>query len=573
LLSRLDGRGYKAYQDLRGTYALTPRLTLAIDHVQGDPFAQPSRVRLLMDRSHAGFSADWCDHPNKVRALCDFLLRAAVARAAAYGRVAPGSGHSGRVLVDQPSAEVLERSGCGLDRQHIELRLRVGLPAFGRRVAADGARRLLLEALPRLAHEVLLAASHDPERVAEHVRVVHDQAILRDDLRRRGLIAFLTDGAVLPRRSGADDRPLPPAQAVPLMAPRSLRVEVELACGRSLAGLGIPEGITVIVGGGFHGKSTLLRALAMGVYDHPPGDGREFCVTRGDAVKIRAEDGRAVRGVDISPFMEPLPGGVATAHFSTANASGSTSQAAAIVEALEVGSRLLLVDEDTSATNFMIRDARMQRLVSGADEPIVPFVDRIRELRDRFGVSVVLVMGGSGDYLDVADHVIHMHDYRPVDVTEKARAVAAGIDSRRLVERDRIGEAWIDRRRHPAAIDFRQGGRERLVARSRSRLQVGQEEIELGAVEQLVDASQTRSIADAIRFWQRAGVEGTLAQQLEVYERCVEEEGLDAVSGWPAPDRARARRYELAAAVNRYRSLRLVSGDGCASGSSASKPS
>jgi predicted ABC-class ATPase len=349
---------------------------------------------------------------------------------------------------------------------------------------------------------------------------------------------------------------------VPFEAPASLAVELSLPDGGTVRGLGVAEGVSLIVGGGFHGKSTLLGALALGIYDHPPGDGRERCVTRADAVQIRAEDGRPVTGVDISPFIGTLPGGRGTRRFSTRNASGSTSQAASTVEAVAAGSRLLLIDEDTSATNFMIRDARMRRLVPATSEPIVPFVDRIRELHRRLGVSTVLVMGGSGDYLDVADHVVHMDHYRPRDVTAAARSIAGAIDGR-LPERHLALEPPAPRRPRMGSLVVRQGRRERLRARGRRVIQVGDGEIDLTVAGQLVERGQTRAIADALAWLcdrERAeqAAPRTVVELLDDYEALVAEQGLDAIAGWPAPDRALPRRHELAASIDRYRRLELA---------------
>nr|BFF22223.1 hypothetical protein GCM10025732_01880 [Glycomyces mayteni] len=219
---------------------------------------------------------------------------------------------------------------------------------------------------------------------------------------------------------------------MPFRSPDSLAVEVELPHAGRVRGMGIAPGVTLIVGGGFHGKSTLLRALESGVWDHVPGDGRDFVVADRGAVKVRAEDGRAVTGVDVHAFVDHLPSGDDTRHFSTENASGSTSQAAAIVESLEAGARVLLIDEDTAATNLMIRDARMQELVAKDREPLTPLVDVVRSMADEHGVAVVLVMGGSGDYMDVADRVVLMDAYVPEDVTERAKALAAKPTGRRV---------------------------------------------------------------------------------------------------------------------------------------------
>jgi predicted ABC-class ATPase len=560
-LRRLDGRGYRAYRELEGCYRLET-IELHVDRVQGDPFAEPSRLRLVVDQACAAFPGTLTADTTRRMAAADFVQRRAAALVERLGRAARGSGHSGRVEVEVPGQQVLPRTGVRLDDQRAELRLRVGLPAAGRTILGDEARRLLLEELPRLGAQVLRYTALDGEALAHHVRVVEGQEALRQQLGARGLVAFVADGASLPRRSGVDDRRLTGESVVPFEAPASLEVELSLPGGGTVRGLGIAEGVTLIVGGGFHGKSTLLRTLALGVYDHAPGDGRERCVTRADAVQVRAEDGRSVTAVDISPFIGTLPGGRETRRFTTRNASGSTSQAASTVEAIAAGSRLLLIDEDTSATNFMIRDARMQRLVPAASEPIVPFVDRIRELHERLGVSTVLVMGGSGDYLDVADHVVHMDHYRPCDVTAAARSIAGTIDVR-LRERHAALRPSAARRPRLGSLETRQGRRDRLRARGRRTIQVGHEEIDLAVAEQLVETGQTRAIADALGWLRdrerlRCGAAWSVAELLDDYEALVTERGLDAITGWPAADRARPRRHELAAAIDRYRGLELA---------------
>jgi predicted ABC-class ATPase len=334
-------------------------------------------------------------------------------------------------------------------------------------------------------------------------------------------------------------------------------------------GLGVPEGITLVVGGGYHGKSTLLRALERGVYPHVPGDGREAVVTRGDAVKIRAEDGRRVERVDVSAFIGRLPGARAADAFSSEDASGSTSQAANIVEALEAGSRLLLLDEDTSATNFMVRDARMQALVAKEHEPITPFVDRVRELADSHGVSTVLVMGGSGDYLDVADTVLEMRDWQPRVVTEAAREVARAHPTGRKAERTGPFTLPAPRAPVPGSLDASKGRREvRISVQGRELLEFGVEKIDLRAVEQLVDPSQTRAIGFLLDQARRRFIDGKagLPEILDAVEALLEERGLDVLDPLTerAPrhpgDFARPRRYEIAAALNRLRSLRVASG-------------
>jgi predicted ABC-class ATPase len=376
---------------------------------------------------------------------------------------------------------------------------------------------------------------------------------LRAALAGRGLVGFVADGAVLPRRSGVDDRPLD--GATPFGGPSSLRVTLTAPNAGEVSGLGVPEGVTLIVGGGYHGKSTLLRALEAGVYDHTPGDGREQVVTRPDAVKLRAEDGRAVIHDDVSAFVAHLPSGEPTDDFSTTNASGSTSQAASTVEAVEAGADVLLIDEDTSATNMMIRDARMQQLI--ATEPLVPFVERVRPLHAEHGVSTVLVMGGSGDYLGVADTVIMMDAYRASDVTARAHEIAEAGPSR-TVEHTGF-PAVTPRIVDPASLDPTAKGKRRVTARGRDRLTFGDDDIDLSAVEQIADRSQVAGIGRALALLGDGVLDGTitLSDGLDLLDAELDRRGLEALLDGRSEDIARPRRHEVAAALNRLRSMRL----------------
>ena len=384
---------------------------------------------------------------------------------------------------------------------------------------------------------------------------------MREQLRERGLVAFVADGSLLPRRSGVLDLPL--RDGVGFAAPDSLRVTLARPNHGPVAGLGIPAGVTVVVGGGYHGKSTLLAALARGAFEHAPGDGRERVVADAATVQVRAEDGRAVRGVDISAFIGDLPRGGPTTAFDTDNASGSTSQAAGLVEALEAGARVLLIDEDTAASNFMVRDRRMQRLVAAADEPITPFVDRVRSLYDRLGVSTVLVMGGSGDYLEHADTVIAMRRFVPIDVTERARAVVAEVPTGRRNEAAKELEAPRPRIPDPASLDPARGQRRvRLSTRGTDEIRFGRHTIDLSGVPQLIDPSQLRAIAEAM-VWAKEHAMGenrTLQAVLDAVEAAMVERGLDVFQSAPRGDLAMFRRFELAAAINRLRSLRMLPG-------------
>ncbi len=542
-LLRIDGHGYKAYKDITGRHAF-PGFELRVDHVQGDPFAPPSRLRATV--------------PWRLAALPDEALASEARRRAARDYIARAFRHATRgeeaVRIDAGAQTVLDRTAVLLTDDGVELRFTVALPARGRIVLGRAARELLCERLPEIVRAAALAERLDREALLEHCGVVEDQCALRETLAEHGLIAFVGDGAILPRRSGVDDRPL--RDAIAFEAPASLRVTLHAPNAGPVSGLGIPPGITLIVGGGFHGKSTLLNALELGVYDHVPGDGRERVVTDPGAVKIRAEDGRAVHGVDLSPYIGELPYGKSTRSFSTDLASGSTSQAAALQEALEAGATALLVDEDTSATNFMIRDERMQALVAKAHEPITPFVDRVRQLRDDVGVSTLLVMGGSGDYFDCADAVIQMHDYRPRDVTREAREIAETHVTRRREESHGPLARPPTRRLDPTSVDPTvKRDRSKIQARGRDALIFGRETIDLRAVEQIVDPSQVRAIGVVLA---RMGEEGGPVEDPPGWARAaLDPSTWMELSPRPDGDLARPRPAEVMAALSRLRGARL----------------
>ncbi|MEM6789320.1 MAG: ABC-ATPase domain-containing protein [Myxococcota bacterium] len=556
LLRRIDGKSYRAYKDLTGRGYADRHLDLHVDHVQGDPFAPPSRLRAFVPHDVADFDPALYATSAGRDALADLVARRFARAARRHGGGGRGSGKSGRIEIDAPGQEVLARSACTLDDTGITLRFSVGLPAAGRRVLGREAVRLLVEDLPEVIRDATFAPDPDPQ--AERlVAAVTRQRHLRAQLRDRGLVAFIADGARLPRRSGVDPRPLEGDSVVPFASPAALRVTLDTPEGPPFSGLGIPVGVTLIVGGGYHGKSTLLSAIDRGIYDHIPTDGRDACVSDPATVKIRAEDGRRVAGVDISGFIDNLPGGRDTRAFFSDDASGSTSQAAAVWEAVEVGARVLLIDEDTAATNFMIRDERMQRLIAPEREPITPFVDRVRALYDDHGVSTVLVVGGSGDYFDVADTVIALDAYVPRDVTSEARAIAAERPTGR--RSDARGPLPACRHRAPrqGCIDPSKGKRDvQVTPRGRQALELGRERIDLSAVAGLVTGSQLQTIGRALwRLGRSADGETTILELLERLEASFAAEGWAHFDPAARHDLAAVRRFEIAAALNRLRTL------------------
>ncbi|MBW3069472.1 ATPase [Actinomyces sp. 594] len=435
----------------------------------------------------------------------------------------------------------------------IEIRARVALPARGRSIRGREAANIFSHDLTREINAALDLTGERGERLLEHIAALEDHRALTQAVLDNGWVAFLADDSVLPRRSGVSDAPMEEG-AIALTAPDSLAATVTLPHAGEVRGTAIGSGVTLVVGGGYHGKSTLLSAIERGVYPHVPGDGRELVATVPDAIKVRAADGRAVTGVDLTPFISHLPGDRDTASFTTTNASGSTSQAASIVESIEAGTSALLLDEDTSATNLLIRDARMRTLVSDDQEPITPFVDRVGALAEA-GVSTVLVMGGSGDYLDVADRVLLLDSYVLHDATERAAEVTAAQPR----ETTALVDFPMQTPRVPLPSQRTQRGPVRTRSRGTDTLTLDREDIDISDVAGVVESGQAEAVAYALRalLEQRFDGESTLAQCLEDLDALLDDEGLDALDRRPA-FLVRPRMVDVAAAVNRYRRLKLA---------------
>ena len=558
LLARIDRKSYPAYKDTRGAYRF-PGYVLSIDHVQGDPFAAPSRLSIHVGGKEASFPERLYRTPCQRVALQDELTRRFARQAGQASFQAKGSGHSGLISVSRCGQEVLERTACTLDPASgdLLLRLEVGFPANGRTINARELEKILFDLLPRCVENALFFRNLDTRKLQAIADLAEDQQSIRDQLPGLGLCAFVADGSILPRASGVSQ--LPMKDAVPFRSPRELSVTLELPHRGALTGMGIPRGITLIVGGGYHGKSTLLKALELGVYNHIAGDGREYVITDASAVKIRAEDGRSIRDTDISMFINNLPNGKDTVHFTTEDASGSTSQAANVVEAMEAGTSLLLMDEDTSATNFMIRDELMQRVIRRDMEPITPFIDRIRELYRDHGVSTILVAGSSGSYFHVADHILQMDRYVPRDITVFAKGEARAFPS---------GGAPLpptpapDFRRCPRpSPQLRGSDRIRLKSLGRDGVSIDRETIDLRYVEQLIDPEQSAALGWCMVYAQKHLLDGTrpLRQIVAELVRLTETQGLAALCDNRAgvPFLARPRAQEIFACLDRCRSLRM----------------
>ena len=605
LLTSIDHKSYPAYKDVRGAYDFNTYI-LSIDHVQGDPFASPSKVSIQVRHAKAGFPAELFDTPWKKTALEDYLLRCFSREIGRLSFKAKGSGKSGLIATSRPGQEVLSRTACEIGRNEITARFEVGFPAFGRTINSGELIRIFFDFLPGCVENVFFYRRQNTAEIKKRITLADDQQFIRNELKRLDLVSFVADGSILPRETGVSDRPM--KGSVAFHSPDSLRITLNLPGHGPISGMAIH---------GYHGKSTLLKALESGVYNHIPGDGREYVITDETAVKLRAEDGRSINHVDISLFIRDLPNKKDTTCFSTADASGSTSQAAAVIESIEAGTRAFLIDEDTSATNFMLRDDLMQRIVSRDKEPITPFIERARDLYKQAGISTVLVAGSSGAYFFIADTIIQMDAYRPFDITEMVknaceqeaskpaiqapgfklptagRKLAAGGTGRAVgamaldfgdsraeaggesqEEGENSGRSGRFGNRGGSASDagrFERGrGGRREADRNSDRntrikvrvhdkhsFQVAKEPVDLRFVEQLADSEQTAALAQMVRYClekgllERCTVQETVATLLKAYEA----DGLSVFSdaSYAAMGLAMPRVQEIYACLNRFR--------------------
>ncbi len=559
-LRSIDHRGYPAYKSLKGSYDFGAYV-LHIVHVQGDPFAAPSDLAVTVKAQDARWPKGACGRYETRVALQDMILRRFSAKLSSISGRAGGSGKSGTMIASRPGQEILDRSACQLDRAGgVTLRFYAGFPAAGRTVLAGELEKMLFRFLPDVVRETACAAAWQSGTVQSVLDLAEDQAFLRAELEKRSLCAFVADGAILPRESGISQKPM--QDALPFRAPEEDRITLELPHRGTISGMAVRRGITLIIGGGYHGKSTLLKALELGVYNHIAGDGREYVVTDDSAVKVRAEDGRCVNGDDISLFINHLPNQKDTTAFFTENASGSTSQAASVVEAMECGTRTLLMDEDTCATNFMVRDALMQKIVSDEEEPITPFSGRMRALYEKSGVSTVLVAGSSGAFFGQADTIIQMDRYEPKDVTASVRALVPFQKGEAAAPA--VGGPDIcpdQKRRFPRpGRDFdEERGRVKHKSLGTDGFLIGHGETDLRLVEQLADREQSECLARTFLLMAKGKMNGrnNVASLVRGWELDFQREGFGMYeeNGHIPGDLARPRKEELAAAISRCRGL------------------
>ena len=559
-LQAIHRRSYPAYKSLKGSYQFRDFI-LHIDHVQGDPFASPSHIRIRLSHKTAGFPAAYYKDTLTRVTLADYLTRQFETQVNHYTFRAKGSGKSGLISVSHCGQEVLSRSACEITDKEITARFFIGFPANGRTINATELEKILFDFLPACIEKAFFYKNTDRAKLEQAIFLAEDQDSIRTQLKEKNLVAFVADHSVLPRESGISSRPL--KDSVPFMSPQSLRVSMKLPHEGTIYGMGIPAGITLIVGGGYHGKSTLLNALDLGVYNHIAGDGREYVITDDSALKLRSEDGRFIRNVDISLFINDLPNKKDTRCFSTEDASGSTSQAAGIVEGIEAGSKVFLLDEDTSATNFMVRDTFMQEVISREKEPITPFLERSKDLYEKAGISTILVAGSSGAFFHIADTVIQMDSYHPVDISTKVRALCGKypLNEQKVSAFSMPQNHRILSKKSPGIRSHgRSAGKpERLKIKVHGKdgFLLGHQDVDLRYIEQIVDSEQTAALGLILKYAMENLIDGqrTIPEIIRILSEELHRRGLSAFAegsslpcGYAVP-----RIQEIYSCFNRYR--------------------
>lgn len=570
-LRSINRKSYPAYKGLKGLYHFGNYI-LSIDHVQGDPFASPSHVSIQISHRDTGFPVEYYKDTLTGTTLCDYLTRQFEKQVRQYSFRAKGSGKSGLLTVSHCGQEVLSRTACEITEKGITARFFVGFPANGRTINATELEKILFDFLPVCIQKSFFYSSLNANELQNYIELAEDQDFIRQTLPDKNLCAFIADGSILPRESGISSRPM--KASVPFTSPDSLRISINLPHKGKITGMGIPKGITLIVGGGYHGKSTLLNALELGVYNHIPGDGREYVITDATAVKLRSEDGRFIKDVDISMFINDLPNRKDTRCFSTLDASGSTSQAAGIVESIEAGSHLFLLDEDTSATNFMVRDAFMQQVIQREKEPITPFLERAEDLYKKAGISTILVAGSSGAFFHIADTIIQMDNYVPKDITASVKKLCCQYPlpsvsvtdfqlphSHRIMSRPAESSKRLRHNSRGNHSDSDATRPERLKTRisGTDSFSLGKQKIDLRYTEQLIDTEQTAALGLLLKYAVEHLADGrrTLPEIVQFLWKNLSSHGLSFFTenqkiscGYAIP-----RIQEIYACLNRYRGL------------------
>ncbi|MGL4676283.1 MAG: P-loop domain-containing protein [Brevinema sp.] len=525
-LQRFHKCKYPLYQGLLGEYNFGDFI-MVVDYVQADPFAPPSKITLKIPFEKTHFDLWFIDTPVRCYSFCDILGRILAAQIRSLTKDDKGSGNGGFCGIRYGAQKVIESNAIIVKDQHIECRILAGLPGFGRTIAGIEAQEFLLQEIPKVVRQSFFDKAHHVE-IKKFVCLTEQQHYLREECRKRGIVSFIANGSILARASAVSDKPMSHQKAIVFQSPKELETTITLPDGLVLSGMAIPKGITLIAGGGFHGKSTLLSAVSHAIYNHIPNDGREYCITDDSAVFLRAEEGRFIEGLNISPFIHNLPGYKSSHFFQSENASGSSSQAANLIEACEMGSKLLLIDEDVSATNFLIRDTRMRALVADYKETITPLIAHINNLK-KHNISLIMVTGALGDFMHVADRVIVADNYQYYDKTEDARNVMHQYPLQEIPAQNIFFQE--NRIIDQESIDYLGKKGAAMIGGEQAKVFLGRETIDLSAWNHLYDVSQYGTLAAVLAYAKEKHYFDQSPQQVwKNIERDLKQQGWDLLS-------------------------------------------
>ncbi|MEA2067995.1 MAG: ABC-ATPase domain-containing protein [Verrucomicrobiota bacterium] len=565
LLTELDGQPFSEYQQVVGDFDFTRYVIkcAAIDFESEE--ADTPTFSIRVPQTIAEIPEYLFDSPVRRTAMEDLLLRSLatnIDKIANYDHNGIARRHIG---MSTPNQKILPRNALLLTKEYIEVRVQISLPVQPmvidgeRLLSIDGemAQQIFFEDLPEVVSNSLLYCNIDAADADAHVNNMEDADRLRQYLSASGQVAFVAEGALVTRISGSD---FPDYERLsPVEVDSALIEEVEVPHSGAVRGIGIPNGLTLVLGESNSGRVDLMDAIAQGIYNHVPGDGREHVVTVADAVNIRSEMGRSIQKVDISAFAKELPDGGDPASYSVQSAGSFTSQAASTVEALEAGARVLLFDEHSSSSTFLSSDTRVSSLLGASSRNTL--AARARQMVDELGISLV-VAGSSliAEFIPIADKVLKVENFCVSDITEEAKALEivastvadSSVNLSSMLSRSR----WV----MPSSIDP-SIGREDLVIQTDDQdyLQFGRALIDLDAIRQIADADQARTIGFVLYYAKlRYMDEGyPLREILDLVDRDLSNEGLNALSRDLRGDLARPRRYEVAAALNRLPAFRV----------------
>lgn len=525
-LKNADGKPFQKYKGIQNNFVLED-FEIIFDDVQNDRMGHTA-IRVRVPHKKAGFPEDMYDTKLREIALRDLIARRFRESARTHARSPIPKTSGGEVFIPRPGQEILERGSVAISPYFIEVRFTADLPADGNKVSAV-AMDLLMERIKTIISESLYFSAYKQSKVYNHLQTYENAEFIRENLDSKGIVAFIADGSVLPRR---DDDLAPMVDAKEFVTDPALKVTFDVPYGEPISGMGIPKGFTAVTGASRNGKSALLDAIFAGVYDHIPGDGREYVITSRDAAFIMAEPNRPADSVDISMFVPETPEFDDTSAAKKEFVSSPMSEFVSVSEAVEMGSKLILIDEEYSNPCVMRKGFL-------ADNEKIISLSEMGSSMGRQGISLVMVSGDES-VIRSADNVLVVEGFKV---------------SPAKVERTGNGKEFsMPADRYPVSkgIVYEKGHRDvNVTAQEIRTIEIGEFKVHV-PVAALFDISQTNTVADAIAYM-KEHMDGS-KNMLDVCKDAIgaikaEDDSTDNGSGM---HHATIRAIDLAAVLNRH---------------------